>query len=301
MPDQTPDQTIDYSTRPSLSPLSIETVPCLKDNLSYLIVNLDENLPVLQAIAVDPGEAAPFYDRLKQLEQRFLKPVEIAAVLTTHHHHDHIGGLADFPAVPTWASKRDQTRIPSAGGRGHTRNLSVSRSYSWSDLTAQSAHASKSDQPAKPTFSILEIPGHTEGQIAIRLQAGNDSNPESHLFVGDTLFSMGCGRCLEGTPEQLFESLQQIKLLPQETYLHFGHEYSRRNLDFWMEMQSQYPDEIMKLLDTTAIQNLENELAVRGFQHRRAPTLAQEVKSNPFLKIKNATEFCRWRFERNQF
>lgn len=270
--------------------LVIETVPCLKDNLSYLIVDIEQG----EAIAIDPGEAAPFFRHIKQLEAHFLKPLELKAVLTTHHHHDHTDGLADLPEIPTWTSTRDQSRLPAAGGGlKRPQALLPTRSYSWKDLTG--------DGTTDTCFSVMEIPGHTEGQIAIRLQTVDDS----HVFVGDTLFSLGCGRCLEGTPEELFASLQKITRLPVETRLHFGHEYTLRNFEFWSEMHRRHSAETKDIVDLGALcepkRELEREISRDGFLHRKAPTLRDELLSNPFLKIKNATEFRRWRLERNQF
>ena len=127
------------------------------------------------------------------------------------------------------------------------------------------------------------------------------TDDESHIFVGDTLFSLGCGRCLEGTPEELFASLQRIKALPQETRVHFGHEYTLRNFEFWSEMHRRYPSETKDIIELTLLRSLEQEVARDGFTHRRAPMLREELANNPFLKIKNATEFRRWRLERNTF
>lgn len=283
--------------------LMIETVPCLTDNLSYLVVLPEDQGPAVQptpflsAIAIDPGEAAPFFHALERLQARLAKPVHIEAVIATHHHQDHIGGLLELPEVPTWTSRRDQSRIPAAGGHGHVKSLAEGVPYTWEILTGSgSGHSCE--------ITVLEIPGHTEGQIAIRF-----SEPDtSHLFVGDTLFSFGCGRCFEGTPEQLFSSLQKIKALTGETRLYFGHEYTLRNIDFWLEMIKRYPTDTSDLVDPQATTDLSAQLAKlleeqnnkpTGF--RPAPLLSTEVALNPFLKMKNATEFRRWRLERNSF
>lgn len=276
----------------------VETVPCFTDNLSYLIVEIDQRSAVGRTLVIDPGEAPPFFHRLKELEERYAKPFEISAVLTTHHHHDHTDGLIDLPEVPTWTSVRDQNRLPSAGGKGRPQALQAEKTYTWHELLGSAANPTAGFPPShEAEFSILEIPGHTAGQIAICLKQAN----ERHVFVGDTLFSFGCGRCLEGTPEELFHSLQKIKALPPESRLHFGHEYTKRNLEFWYEMLKQHPSDLNDLFDEASVDVLKQELASEGFTSRKAPTILEELRSNPFLKIKNATEFRRWRQYRNQF
>ncbi len=86
-------------------------VECLKDNLSYLIFNTFDKT----AIAIDPGEALPFFRTLEVLNQTTGEQFTIAAAVTTHHHHDHVDGLPDFPNVPTWSSVGDKGRVPAAG------------------------------------------------------------------------------------------------------------------------------------------------------------------------------------------
>jgi hydroxyacylglutathione hydrolase len=283
--------------------LTIETVPCFKDNLSYLVLLPDcdsasQNCPnAVNAIAIDPGEAPPFIHALDQLQKKFGRPVHLAAVIATHHHQDHIGGLHDLPSVPTWTSQRDRNRVTPAGQEGAVMALDEQHTYTWKDITGKSAAI-----PCE--INVLKIPGHTEGQIAIQFKAGPDSN----LFVGDTLFSFGCGRCLEGTPEQLFASLQKIMSLHPETRLYFGHEYTLRNIAFWIEMKRRFPSETVNLVNEEGMTSLAHSLNPRnqlpkfdGLCVRQAPRLRDEMALNPFLKIKNATDFRRWRLRRNDF
>jgi hydroxyacylglutathione hydrolase len=283
----------------------IQTIPCLSDNLSYLVI--DE--VTRTCVAIDTGEARPFLDAIREQSLR------LVAILTTHHHYDHIGALSQFPEVPVWSSKRDLERVPGAGKSQVRYTFEDGNVISWGEL----AHdPSISKVPIK--MCALAIPGHTEGQTAlifsvdaispsVHLDASPsvhlDASPSVHLdaspsvhhvFVGDTLFAFGCGRCLEGTPETLFESLQKIKALPKDARLYFGHEYTEKNSLFWLSHVSKDS----ALIDGDKIKRA---LMLHGKAElpKPAPTLAEELDLNPFLKIKNASEFRRWRELRNQF
>ena len=242
----------------------IEVVRCLTDNLCYLIGDGETDARVL----VDASEASPL---VKALGSHTL-----SAVLLTHHHHDHIGGLTKLPTAPLYCSERDSERVPTAGG-GPIRIFDDGTTVSWRDLTGF-------DQPIDVT--ALHIPGHTEGQIAFSVV--DRRSGEHHLFVGDTLFTLGCGRCLEGTPEQLFQSLSKLKRLPGEARVHFGHEYSDRNFAFLRKHEAQ--------LDADGISNTWKSFECpQGGQIRKAPRLAEELQLNPFLQFTDVATFTRWR------
>lgn len=247
--------------------IEILTVPCLQDNLCYLIADSAAG----RAIAIDASEAAPILTAARARDLR------LEAVLLTHHHPDHTLGLAQLPAVPSWTSARDQARIPLAGGNGPRMVFDDAKPLTWSEFLGRKADAT--DAPAL-RFRSLAIPGHTEGQIAILLEG----LPEPHAFVGDTLFSYGCGRCLEGSIDELFASLQRLKTLDPATRLHFGHEYSARNFSFW---QTQVP---ALVADQTPPQT-----------PRSAPRLAEELLLNPFLQIDSIDEFRRLRLLRDRW
>jgi hydroxyacylglutathione hydrolase len=280
--------------------LQIVPVECLKDNLSYLILNSANDT----AIAVDPGEAQPFFRTLDLLWESSGERYTIAAAVTTHHHYDHVDGLPDFPDVPTWSSVRDRERIPAAGTGGPKFSFVRDRKYTWSELTHPESHSSpKENSGGELEIDAFEIPGHTQGQIALRVRGiGKISHlEESHLFVGDTLFSLGCGRCLEGTPDQLFQSLQKIKNLPAETILHFGHEYTKRNVGFWRKAISETPERCHSILNADDLTRFENLVESKEFRFRKAPTLGEEAGTNPFLKIKSVAEFSEWRAKRDVY
>lgn len=277
-----------------IAKLYVVPVECLKDNLSYLILNTAEKT----AIAVDPGEASPFFKTLEELRKKTGTLYRIAAAVTTHHHYDHVDGLPDFPGVPTWSSVGDQARIPAAGTEGPKFPFVKDRTYSWSDLTRSGSMGDSAIQ-----IEAFDIPGHTQGQIALHVKGiGAESDvQESHLFVGDTLFSFGCGRCIEGTPEQLFLSLQIIKSFPEDTIVHFGHEYTKRNVGFWRKALLETPELCSSIVNPDDLARFERLIESPEFRFRSAPTIGEEVASNPFLKVKTAAEFSEWRAKRNGY
>ncbi len=242
----------------------IEVVRCLTDNLCYLVGDGETDARVL----VDASEAGPIV--------KALGTHTLSAVLLSHHHHDHIGGLTKLPTAPLYCSERDSERVPTAGD-GPIRIFDDGATASWRDLTG-------CDQPIDIT--ALHIPGHTEGQIAFLIQ--DHRTGERHIFVGDTLFTLGCGRCLEGTPEQLFQSVVKLKRLPGETRIHFGHEYSDRNFAFLKKHEAQ--------LDADGISNTWKSFECpQSGQIRKAPRLDEELQLNPFLQFTDVATFTRWR------
>ena len=334
--------------------MRIQTVPCLRDNLSYLIVDESSRTCVI----IDPGEARPFLNAIES------EGLTLHAIITTHHHHDHIGGLKGLPEVPVWSSARDLDRIPGAGPAGSRtlrRTFPLAEApggqLSWADLGALAGDRADVDVDAKNLarlspaesvsqirastirastirFDAVAIPGHTEGQIAIVISGSKEPLMAPHIFVGDTLFELGCGRCFEGTPEELFESLQILKSFPKDSRIYFGHEYTEKNALFWLHHAAALdhfgkPDR-STLHNPTTARSTTSQAASQGASqaggvavtsreirahlemHRdfisrhpgipkTAPTLETELTRNPFLQIENATDFRYWRELRNQF
>ncbi len=261
--------------------IEIITVPALKDNLCYLVHAGGNRQADAQAIVIDPSEAGPIQNELK------LSGLRLGLILNTHHHHDHVGGnleLARMSGAPIYCSHRDLARVP-----GATRGLKHGEQFSFHDLE----------------FEVLEIPGHTSGQIAFYQREAYSGS--GALFVGDTVFSMGCGRLYEGTPDQMLASLLLIMKLKSETRIHFGHEYTIKNGAFAKMVEPQNA-EIAKRVAKTEAYLKRNDSAP-------APSLAEEKLVNPFmrtmsrdiraqLKLEKASDlevFTRLREMRNNF
>ena len=156
-----------------------------------------------QAIVVDPGDSAPVAQALQRLG------VQLQAILVTHHHADHVGGvdaLRDATGAVVYGPARE--RIPEPLVR-----------------LAQGDAV----QALGLRFEVIDVPGHTAGHIAYYC-AALDGAPL--LFCGDTLFSGGCGRLFEGTPAQMLDSLDRLAALPDDTRVCCAHEYTLSNLKF---------------------------------------------------------------------
>ena len=217
----------------------IKIISALSDNYIYLLVFGN------MAIVVDPSEAQPVIDALKQ------NNLQLQAILITHHHWDHTAGidaLLDATNCPV-IGPEDQ-RIPRL-----TRMAEEGETITFGPLN----------------FQVLKTPGHTTSHVVYY-------EPEKGwLFTGDTLFGAGCGRLFEGTPEQMYASLNKIAKLPNDTKIFCGHEYTVRNLEF-----------------TTSIEPTNRAVAERLAQAKREraqniptipTTLALEKKTNPFLRV----------------
>ncbi len=239
--------------------LFIHTVRAYQDNYCYLLQREGSRL----VACVDACEAAPIQ---KELEAQGLS---LAAILTTHHHDDHVGGNLELQKefdCPVYCSELDFPRVP-----GATKSFKNGEFFVFDEMD----------------FEVLEIPGHTQGQIAYL------SVDAMALFVGDTVFEMGCGRLFEGTPEQMFATIQKIKSLPADTRIFVGHEYTETNARFAALQDPQNADIAKRLATVRA------EIAASGFAS--APTIAIEQSVNPFFRAKTPSEFARLRKLRDEF
>jgi len=196
------------------------------------------------AAVVDPGEAAPVLDYLGSHD------LSLVAILATHHHPDHVGGIAKL--LEYW-------KVPVYGPRGEPIDT----------LTQPVAGGDRVWIPELGVdFEVLDIPGHTRAHIAY--YGGG------MLFCGDTLFACGCGRAFEGPPEQLYRSLQKLTALPDETLVYCGHEYTVANIDFALAVEPG---------NAALFDRSDEERSLRAANRPTLPsTIGREKATNPFLR-----------------
>jgi hydroxyacylglutathione hydrolase len=198
------------------------------------------------AVVVDPGDEDPVLETLAG------EGLKLGAILITHRHGDHTGGIpglkAAFPDAEVLGPASERIS-------GLTRTLAEGDPVDLPDVGAR--------------FRVLDVPGHTRGHIAYYGQGV--------LFCGDTLFAAGCGRVFDGTAEQLSASLARLAELPPETLVYCAHEYTLANLGFaeWVEPDNMAVKE--RLLQVRALRS-EGRATVPS-------TLAVELRTNPFLRV----------------
>ncbi len=222
--------------------LNVLTIPAFQDNYLWLIHD------GTHAAVIDPGDAQPVLDALAA------HGLTLAAILLTHHHPDHVGGVPALLQrfnVPVFGPGREP--IPRI-----TRPLVDGNVITIPELQLR--------------LSVLDVPGHTLGHIAYFA-------PEQQwLFCGDTLFAGGCGRLFEGTPEQMVDSLTKLAALPDETQVFCAHEYTLSNLRFAHEV-----DPHNDALKT----RIARDQARRDQGQPTVPsTIGLEKATNPFLRFR---------------
>lgn len=226
--------------------IDVIPVPAFEDNYIWLLVR-GRNV-----VAIDPGDATPV---LAMLNKNFWT---LTAILITHHHQDHIGGvnaLLGHHLVPVYAPSYGHYAFP---------HIPIK--------DGKHIHLSGIDE----TFQAMWLPGHTLDHIAY---VNNH-----HLFCGDVLFGAGCGRLFEGTPHQMLESLNRIKQLPKSTKVYCTHEYTLKNIQFARTLEPNNP------------QLKAREHKVMLLRQQKCPslpsTIAEELATNPFLRC-NQIEIMR--------
>lgn len=225
--------------------IEIQPIPALKDNYIWAIFNRDTR----EAWIIDPGDATAVFDFLR------LQNLDLVGILVTHRHWDHVNGIEPLTAkfdVPVIGPLKDNI---SQLTRGITNN----------DLLTF-------DQ-LPITFKVFEIPGHTKGHIAYY--------SPGMLFCGDTLFAAGCGRIFEGSPEELYASLQMLVSLHDATKIFCAHEYTLNNLKFAILVEPDNSDIEERLAKISKMR--QDDLITLP------STILEEKLTNPFLRCHAST------------
>ncbi len=222
------------------SAVELVVVPCLRDNYAFLVHNSETN----QTALVDAPEAAPIQAELDA------RNWTLNDILITHHHNDHIDGVAAL---------RRNTRVIGAKADAHR-------------LPALDLAVEDGDQISVcgQDTQVLDVSGHTVGHVAYHM-------PRAGLvFTADSLMALGCGRLFEGTPDQMWASMQKLRALPDDTLVCSGHEYTQSNAGFAASLDPDNPDLMSR---------------IRGIETARAAgkptvpsTLSEEKRTNPFLR-----------------
>ena len=232
-----------------MSSIRVSVVPCLTDNFAYLVRCVKTGATAV----VDPSEAKPIFDALGERGR-------LDAVWATHHHFDHVGGIAELLGrfdVPVVGHASESARIPKL-----SKPVNDGDSFSFGELIV----------------SVLHVPGHTTGAIAFVVRGTEGANA---VFTGDTLFLSGCGRMFEGTPDMMATSMQRLAGLDGDTEVYCGHEYTEANLRFAAHIEP-------KNERVAALQ-----VSVRAARARGEPsvpsTIERERAANPFLRLTEGT------------
>lgn len=239
--------------------ITASPVPILKDNYAWLLRDSDTGATAI----VDPADAQPIIEALEIAGGR------LDLIMLTHHHDDHIAGVAEVRArfhCPVVGASADRHRLPKldqAVVEGDTVRLG--------DASAQ----------------VIDTPGHTRGQINFFFPDGDV------LISGDTLFSLGCGRLIEGTPEEMYASLRKLAALPPETIVCCGHEYTESNARFALAVD---PDNKALHAFVAKVEQLRS-----AGQPSVPSVLGEELKVNPFLLAPDAASFAALRAKKDKF
>ena len=226
--------------------ISVTPLPAFDDNYIWVLINQQTQ----QAAVIDPGEAAPVEAFLSA------QSLNLVAILITHHHPDHTGGIDALTAqrdIPVYGP--DSAKIPQ-----------ITHSFGEND----------SLRLWQIDFSVLEVPGHTLDHIAFYAEQGINNQPA--LFCGDTLFAAGCGRIFEGNHTMMLASLDKLATLPPATVVYCAHEYTLGNLAFANAVEPDNADLQQRTVEAKTL------------RQQGLPTvpslLSLEQATNPFLRCR---------------
>lgn len=227
-------------------------IPALSDNYIFLLHEPQENI----AAVVDPAVAEPVLQQLRSLDAR------LVAIFNTHHHYDHVGGnqqlMQRFDNVVVYGGAEDRGRIP-----GQQVFLQEGDRVKFGDHTGV----------------VFFVPGHTRAHIAYYFPT--NATEAGDLFCGDTLFAGGCGRLFEGSPTQMVESLTKLQALPDDTRVWCAHEYTLKNLQFALTVDSDNADLKARFAEVKTARSRK--------QSTIPSTLGLEKRTNPFLRWNQPT------------
>jgi hydroxyacylglutathione hydrolase len=234
-------------------------VPILSDNYAWLLRETGSGATAI----VDPAEPAPIIAAIEAAGGR------LDLILLTHHHADHVAGTDAVRArfgAPVVGAAADARRLPK-----------LDRALAEGDEVALGGASAR----------VIDTPGHTRGQINFFFADG------AVLLSGDTLFSLGCGRLIEGTPAEMFASLAKLKALPDATLVCCGHEYTESNARFALSVDA----------DNAALRARVAEAAAqRAAGKPTVPsTMASERAANPFLRAPDVASFAALRAAKDKF
>ncbi|MCX7946081.1 MAG: hydroxyacylglutathione hydrolase [Hydrogenophilus sp.] len=218
--------------------VEVEAVPILQDNYAWVMYEGEE------AVVVDPGEGERLVTWLRE------RSLVLMAILVTHHHRDHVGGVDVL------------RRVYGCPVYGPAEEVIPGRTHPLAD-----GERVRLERP-RVDLKVLGVPGHTRGHLAYYGQGA--------LFCGDTLFSCGCGRLFEGTAAQMFHSLERLAALPGDTQVYCAHEYTLRNVAFAVEIEPENPN-LRRWAEHAAHLRREGRATV-------PTTIAWERAVNPFLR-----------------
>ena len=239
--------------------MKIQYIAIFDDNYIWLLVDEESQT----AVAVDPGDSAPLLDYLSAHN------LTLTDILITHHHADHIGGVLDL---------KQHFQLEVYGPKLENIQVVTKELVEGDIVTIETMGLS---------FAVIEIPGHTLGHIAYYNQE------HAILFCGDTLFSAGCGRIFEGTPAQMYASLQKLQNLPIDTAVYCTHEYTLANLKFAESVEPGNPAILNRVAEVTKLR--EQGLA------SLPSTIDAEQQFNPFLRCDSEEQFTHLRKLKDNF